>query len=241
LAYHIFLIGPDNFVITLERGVYGLPAVDRASTTADVIASISSVRPGDFVFFYVTSSGLHGLWKATTRPFFDDSPIWSGEQVYPFRVCLEPVIREFPKPVDASDILDLRDRGLIWTFDLNVRQRKNHNPLTEAEGKELIRLLLRNNPVYRPVIPVKSPYAPRDTALPVELEVDSRGRLRFEGQLNAWITRQLVEGRLKNVIGEYRDVINYVPTSFNTVMDLFLTHVTQVDSVEYSISSPVSN
>jgi len=37
---------------------------------------------------------------------------------------------------------------------------------------------------------------------------------------------------LKDLIGDYKDFINYVPTSFNKVMDLFLTHVTPIDSVE---------
>jgi hypothetical protein len=232
MGYHIFLIGPDNFGISLDRGVYGGPSLERPATTADVVASFSAIRPGDLAFFYVTNSGLHGLWRTTSRAFFDTTPLWPGTQVFPFRVCIEPVIRGFPRPIAPSDLLDLRDRGLLWTFDLSARVRKNHSPLTEAEGKELIRLLLRNNPVTQPTIPIANPYPAQDAALPLDLSVDNSGRLRYEGYLNAWLTRQLAEGRLRNVIGEYRDVINYVPTSFNTIMDLFLTHVTQVDSVD---------
>ena len=41
-----------------------------------------------------------------------------------------------------------------------------------------------------------------------------------------------MQGKLRQLIGDYRDVLNYVPTSFNTVMDLFLTHVTTLDSVD---------
>jgi hypothetical protein len=66
----------------------------------------------------------------------------------------------------------------------------------------------------------------------VSLATDSRGHLRFEGYLNAWIMRSLAEGKLRQLIGDYRDFLNYVPTSFNTVMDIFLTHVTSVDSVD---------
>jgi len=39
-------------------------------------------------------------------------------------------------------------------------------------------------------------------------------------------------GRLKEIIGDYSDYINYVPTSFNKIMDIFLTHVTNVDGVD---------
>jgi hypothetical protein len=44
--------------------------------------------------------------------------------------------------------------------------------------------------------------------------------------------RSFANGRLKELIGDYRDYLNYVPTSFNKVMDIFLTHVTTVDSVD---------
>ena len=233
MGYHIFLVGQDNFEICLRYGVYGGAAPDRPQINADVIASFSAIKSGDTIFFYVTNSGIHGLWKATTAAFFDPTPLWGdAQQPFPYRVCFEPIIRYFPKPIVLSDILDLRDRGLIWTFDLNALRRKNHNPITEAEGKELIRLLLRNNPIFQPVTPVPEPYPPQDTPLPLDLTIDPKGRLQFEGFLNAWFTRQFAEGRLRHLIGEYRDVVNYVPTSFNTVMDLFLTHVTEVDSVD---------
>jgi len=44
--------------------------------------------------------------------------------------------------------------------------------------------------------------------------------------------RSFVDGRFKEIIGEYRDFLNFVPTSFNKVMDIFLTHVTPVDGVD---------
>jgi hypothetical protein len=50
--------------------------------------------------------------------------------------------------------------------------------------------------------------------------------------LNAWFIRSFAEGRLKDLVGEYRDFLNFVPTSFNTIMDIFLTHVTSIDSVD---------
>lgn len=176
MGYHVFLVGEENFKVCLRHGVYGGASVDRPQTDADIIASFSAIRPGDAVFFYVTNSGIFGLWKAITGPFFDQTPLWQNtQQPFPYRVCLEPIIRYFPRPVALSDILDLRDRGLIWTFDLNTLRRKNHNPITEAEGKQLIRLLLRNNPIFQPVAPIPEPYAPQDTPLPIDLATDGKG------------------------------------------------------------------
>ena len=43
---------------------------------------------------------------------------------------------------------------------------------------------------------------------------------------------EFANGKLKELIGDYSDFLNYVPTSFNTEMDIFLTHVTRIDSVD---------
>lgn len=233
MGYHIFLVGQANFKTCLRYGVYGGTSHKLERINSEIIAGFESIRPGDFVFFYVKNVGVHGLWKVASRPFLDTQPVWADKaQAYPYRVCFEPVIRAFPRPIVLSDILDLRDRGKIWTFDLGTLSRKNHNPITQDEGKELMRLLLRNNPVFQPVSPIPEPYTEGQTLLPLSLDTDTKGRLRFEGYLNAWFMRSFVEGKLKDVVGEYGDFLNFVPTSFNTIMDIFLAHITSIDSVD---------
>ncbi|MBW2342336.1 MAG: EVE domain-containing protein [Deltaproteobacteria bacterium] len=233
MGNHIFLISQENFQECIQRGIYAVDSHPNEKTNAEIIASFEAIKPGDFVFFYVRNIGVYGLWKTTSRPFFDKSPIWQGERrEYPYRVCLEPSIRYFSKPIALSDILDLRDKGKIWTFDLGAIVKKNHNPITTEEGKELIRLLLRNNPVFRSVSPIAKPYPIKASSLPIKLNTNKKGLLEYEGYLSAWFIRSLVNGRHKDVIGEYYDILNFVPTSFNKVMDVFLTHVTKVDGVD---------
>jgi hypothetical protein len=233
MGYHIFLTGQANFKTCLRCGVYGGTSHNLERINSEIIASFECIRPGDLVFFYVKNAGIHGLWRATSRPFLDSQPLWADKaQAYPYRVCFEPVIRAFPRPIALSDILDLRDKGKIWTFDLGTLSRKNHYSLTEDEGKELIRLLLRNNPLFQPVSPIPEPYPEGKDPLPLSLQTDPRGRLRFEGYFNAWFMRSFAERKLKDIVGEYRDFLNFVPTSFNTVMDIFLTHATSIDSVD---------
>jgi len=233
MGYHIFLVGQANFKTCLRYGVYGGTSHNLERINSEIIAGFESIRPGDFALFYVKNVGVYGLWRVTGPPFLDVRPIWGDSaQVYPYRVCFEPAIRGFPRPIALSDILDLRDKGKVWTFDLGTLNRKNHNPITADEAKELIRLLLRNNPVLQPVSPIPEPYAGGNSPLPLSLQTDGKGRLKFEGYLNAWFMRSFAEGKLKDIVGEYRDFLNYVPTSFNTIMDIFLTHVTTVDSVD---------
>lgn len=233
MGNHIFLVGQDNFTKCLEYGVYGGVSISFERTNSEIIAGFEAIKPGDFIFFYVRNIGVYGLWKATSWPFFDEYDIWGKRgQLYPYRVCFEPCIRQFPKPIALSDILDLRDKGKIWTFDLGTFTKKSHQPITTEESKELLRLLLRNNPIFYPVVQLSKPYPKKEATLPLKLETDRKGQIKIEGYLNAWFMRAFAQDRLKDIIGEYRDFLNFVPTSFNTVMDIFLTHVTTVDSVD---------
>lgn len=238
MGYHVLLAKLDNFKVCVERGIYGgicsFGSKKSEQMNSEVIAGFAGIKPGDLLFFYVKNVGFYGLWKVTSKPFYDNEKIWDDPtQIYPYRICFEPVVRDFARPVVLSDILDLRDRGRIWTFDLATFTKKSHHPITTQEGKELIRLLLRNNPIHKPVKQLANSYNPkRKKQLPMDLRTDKRGLLIYEGYLNAWFMKAFADGKLKEIIGEYSDFINYVPTSFNKIMDIFLTHVTNVDGID---------
>jgi len=83
--------------------------------------------------------------------------------------------------VALSDILDLRDKGKIWTFDLGSLTKKNQYTITTNEGKDIIRLLLRNNPIFIPAENIKNPYKPKKPEfIPLSLECDNQGRIKYE-------------------------------------------------------------
>lgn len=238
MGYHIFLAKEDNFNICIQRGVYGgiqsYGSTKSEQLNSEIISSFEAIKADDYIFFYVKNIGIYGLWKAIAGSFYDENPIWNtSNQIYPYRVCFEPAIRKFSNPIEISDILDLKDKGRIWTFDLGAITRKSHHPITTDEGKEIIRLLLRNNPIANAPGSISQPYLPlQKIPLPFSLETGRDGHLKYEGFLNAWFMRSFAHGGLKEVIGEYRDYLNYVPTSFNKVMDIFLTHVTTLDNVD---------
>jgi hypothetical protein len=101
------------------------------------------------------------------------------------------------------------------------------------EARELIRLLLRNNPIRKGPEPILNPYIPKNhTSIGLDFSSVEGGHLRYESWLNAWFVNSLEQGKLKTLLGDYREFINLVPTTFNKVMDLFLTHVTNVDGIE---------
>ena len=235
MGAHIFLVGEDNFQTCIERGIYGCVMPTREWNQAEVVAGILSIEPGDLVFFYVKNRGIYGLWKVVGTPFFDETPIWDNDsQTYPYRFSFKPTVNQFHKPVDLSDVFDLRDRGKIWAFDLNPVQQKNQYKITINEAHELLRLLLRNNLVREEIADISHPYMrPASSQDPeVDFSSSSGSKVRYEGWLNAWFIRSFAQGHLTEFFGDFNEFLNLVPTTFNKVMDIFLTHVTRIDSID---------
>jgi len=234
MSAHILLTSEHNFDVCVRRGVYGCVMPRTEWNKAEIVAGVLSIQTDDLVFFYVKNKGIYGLWRVVGGPFFDEARVWDDEgQLFPYRVSLRPAVGHFPKPVSLSDVLDLHDKGRVWTFDLNPVQQKNQYKITMDEAREIVRLLLRNNPIRVDAQSVLDPYTPT-VFTPVEIDLASSqaGRVRYEGWLNAWFMRSLARGELKALLGDYQEFLNLVPTTFNKVMDVFLTHVTRVDSID---------
>jgi hypothetical protein len=79
-----------------------------------------------------------------SQPFYDEAKIWADDQpLFPYRFSFEPIVGYFTIPISLNHILDLRDKGYIWTFDLSPVQQKNQYKITMDEARELLRLILR--------------------------------------------------------------------------------------------------
>lgn len=235
MGAHIFLVGQDNFDVCIERGVYGCVQPTKLWNEAEIISGIMGIQPNDLVFFYVKNRGVYGVWSIIDKPFFDTTKIWDDDtRTFPYRIIFKPIIGSFPKPVSLNDIFDLRDKGRIWTFDLNPVQQKNQYKITMDEARELLRLLLRNNARRKAPHPIEHPYTipPISTEITVDLSSSKGSKVKYESWLNAWFVKSLAEGKLKNLLGDYREFISLVPTTFNKVMDIFLTHVETINSID---------
>jgi hypothetical protein len=138
MGAHIFLVGEENFDVCIERGVYGCVMPSKEWNRGEIVSGILSIQTGDLVFFYVKNKGVYGLWKVIGEPFFDETRIWpSKEQTFPYRFSFEAAVGQFEKPISLNDVLDLHDKGRIWTFDLNPVQQKNQYKITMDEAREL--------------------------------------------------------------------------------------------------------
>jgi hypothetical protein len=208
MGAHIFLVGADNFEVCVQRGVYGCVEPKREWNQAEIIAGIKTIQTGDLVFFYVKNRGVYGVWRVVGSPFYDNTPVWTDrDQMFPYRFCFEAAIGDFP----------------------------NQYKIMMSEARELIRLLLRNNSIRKAPKPIEVPYLRPDTARSIKIDFSSNnqpGRIRYEGWLNAWLMDSLSQGKFQELFGEYNEFLNLVPTTYNKVMDAFLTHIAKIDGIE---------
>ena len=87
--YWLCVTNEDNWKVIRDRRVWGVS--ERYKRV------IKSVRPGDYMVFYVAPKRVMGVFKAVSRVFESREKIFpwggaSGREVYPFRVRLEPVV-----------------------------------------------------------------------------------------------------------------------------------------------------
>jgi hypothetical protein len=141
---------------------------------------VQRMRPGDHLLCYLTGlSRWVGLLEVTSKPFLDNSQIWSAD-AFPARVRVKPLIQLSPET--AVPIFDLRDelsffRNLTnpnaWTGHLRGSPAK----IRKEDALAIVSALkdASTNPVVRPVDKAKqrriSPYLRH--AEPIELEAES--------------------------------------------------------------------
>jgi len=227
LTSFIFIVTPETFKLCIKKGVCGCPRISSAQPEARGLADISGIRHGSKILFFIKGTKeIYGIYKAKTFPFFDDTQIWDDpEHIFPYRVLIEPTLDTFEKPIFLSDLYDLADKGLLWSWRRIVK--RSVQPFTDAETSLLLKLFYRNNRFGPTSSHIETPYNPTDRKpLPIKLKSNSRGRIITpgapEGHLTAWLMNQLANRKLKEFFGDYNDYINFVPTSYGKEMDVLL-------------------
>jgi len=88
--YWLCVTNEDNWNAVKEYKVWGVPEKRGRRL-------IESVKPGDYLVFYVMPKRIGGIFEAVSEPFESKERIFSWadfgrEEVFPHRVKLEPVV-----------------------------------------------------------------------------------------------------------------------------------------------------
>ena len=89
MKYWLCVTNDENWGIIKQKKVWGVPRRSRGF--------IERVKTGDLLVFYVSPKKIAGIFKAISEPFQDDEKIFSyegfgREEIFPYRVRLEPVL-----------------------------------------------------------------------------------------------------------------------------------------------------
>lgn len=85
--YWLCVTNEDNWTVVKKQRVWGVPEKRGRR-------QIETVKPGDYLVFYVTPKRVGGIFKVVSEPFESKEKIfsWSDfgrEEIFPFRVRLE--------------------------------------------------------------------------------------------------------------------------------------------------------
>jgi len=89
MKYWLCVTNDENWEVVKRSKVWGVPRRSRGF--------IEQVKPGDLLVFYVSPKKIAGIFKAISESFQDDEKIFSyqgfgREEIFPYRVKLEPVL-----------------------------------------------------------------------------------------------------------------------------------------------------
>lgn len=233
----VFTVTPETWIEHKQAGVAGIndpeypdssPA--KHATVQKIMTEVAGIRPKDRLFFYVQrTKEVIGVFEATTRPFFDQSPVFPGatqvKAKFPFRVGFKEVAI-FERPVHVNEIWAWRDAGVIWTMQQGRGDAVGRHAcwsLSTKEGDLLERMLNELNVVVG-TPGQQLPLPSNQPSLPLDRRVDGIKfkHLGFEATLQSLILEGLASGHWRDVFGGYSDFLSFVPTSEGSEIDIVL-------------------
>lgn len=228
MAAHIFVLSEDNYQVCVRRGIVGLPEVSpdskNANNTIDgLISRLSLIKENDYILFYITGKKeLRGLWKACGDAFYDETPVWT-DKIYPFRYRLSNTEYSFENSLHLHDIFDLQNAGKIWTFALKRASGSNAVfSITDTEFSVILNEYFKINPFSIKRNIIMEPYPVRQPNLFEHLHFTSDQEPKYEYTLMSLLLRDFAQRRHVETFGQYTDFLPYVPTNFQTEMDILL-------------------
>lgn len=247
--YWIFIVDDNTWPEHLKAGVAAINEPPTEHQRLSAIAEIIGVRREDYILFNLRVGETHppqifGLYEATTEPYYDPNPLYSGARfigvsapyLNPYRVGFRQVVN-YESPINVDEIWYLKDRGLIWSIQHSRGDAVGVHACTTIsihEGRLIEKMLKAKNPVIKQPQPMPPPPSTRKP-LSVNTNLDPSGSLHYENALKAILIRDVSKGFHKDILGDYDDYIPNLPTGARKEIDVVLLKYNESDVVWYEI------
>lgn len=221
---HVFITDKDTFPIVRDNsfwgvGIKGIPdtfnkvikenLTNVRSPYFGMIADILGTRIGDVVFLYERQIGFHGIYKISSEPFFDSTPVGCVGGIWPLRVKIE-CLNYFPKPVPEDYLFSTREyESKFWGwFYRKIQGARGINTINPEATEALIELLVKvnGNAINKPSW-IK-PY-PSKILNKITLPLNKDGAVYLEDILRAWLISNIDNPDrkdLRDIFGPVEDV-----------------------------------
>ncbi len=162
MGAYICTISERDWDLTRKLGVYGnrFYKTDSGRNLGDnqklsIIRDIISIREGDIVFFHVRGKKtIHGVYRARSGAFFDESRIWDDpNDTFPIRFLFEPhpdhgKLPLYDAHISVESLYELIDQGEVKSlitleYEQNIEARAVKRIFME-DARKIIRLLYRD-------------------------------------------------------------------------------------------------
>lgn len=221
---HVFITDENTFPIVRDNsfwgvGIKGIPATFKQMIQENLrsankpyfgmLADILGTRVGDIVFLYERQVGFHGIYKITSLPFFDPTPIGCVNEDWPIRVEIE-CLNYFREPVPEDYLFSTKEyESRFWTwFYRKMQGPRGVNTINPEAIEALIELLVKINGNAMNKPSQIKPY-PSKNISKIALPLDSNGEVHLESILRAWLIANIDDEKrqdLRDIFGPTEDL-----------------------------------
>lgn len=221
---HVFITDENTFPAVRDNsfwgvGIQGIPNTlsklikdnleDGRKPYFGMIGDILGTRVGDIVFLYERQVGFHGIYRISSQPFFDPTPIGAVNESWPIRVEIE-CLNYFPHPVPEDYLFSTKEyesKFWVW-FYRKIQGPRGVNTINPEAAEALIELLVKvnGNATHTPASAGKYPSKKRTK---IDLPLSSDGRVALEDILRAWLIANIdnpAHQHLRDIFGPVEDV-----------------------------------
>ena len=199
------------------------------------MCELAGIKKGDLLFFYLQQKKrIMGLYEVTSKPFYDTGQLVSNgfiDNRFPFRVEFKQKIN-FKNDLDMDEIWHIKDKGNFWSIQQQRGSTVGRHAcisLTKKDGDQMLKMLYQKNPILNKLIQINTPRHSNND-LPFDLR-NNGNKLHYEAVLQALLIKDIRSGKHKDVFGDYKYIVNFMPTSYQTEIDILLNNYTDNNEI----------
>ena len=221
---HVFITNKDTFPVVRDNsfwgvGIKGIPnTLDKLfeenlrngkKSYFGMIADILGTRIGDVVFLYERQAGFHGIYRITSKPFFDPTPIGCVDETWPIRVEIE-CLNYFREPVPEDYLFSTKEyESKFWGwFYRKIQGPRGINTINPEAAEALIELLVKVNGNAINKLSTIKPYSSKNKTR-IMLPLGQDGKAYLEDIVRAWLIGNidnLSRSDLREIFGPAEDL-----------------------------------